>query len=82
MNLRDIIEKIASEADDFLAGASNRGEAKAGVYELINADFFSLTPDERKIVAEGVMAILEDEGFFEAEPGGGSAPGDSVSEED
>ncbi len=80
MNLREIIDHIASQADDFLAGASNRAEARAGVNELINADYFSLTPAERQTVADGVMAILEDEGFFEAEPGGGA--GDTEEDEE
>lgn len=69
MNLRGIIEEIASQADDFLAGASNRAEARAGVNELINADHFALGPGDRKLVADGVMAILEDEGFFDRPPG-------------
>ena len=68
MNLRIIIEEIASQADDFLEGASNRAEARAGVNELINADYLELGPADRKIVADGVMAILEDEGFFDRAP--------------
>lgn len=80
MNLREIIDQIASEADDFLAGASNRAEARAGVNELINADYFSLTPPERQAVADGVMAILEEEGFFDSTPGGGT--GDDDTDED
>ncbi len=70
MNLRGIIEEIASQADDFLEGASNRAEARAGVNELINADHFELSPADRQVVADGVMAILEDEGFFDRAPGG------------
>jgi hypothetical protein len=70
MNLSSMIEEIASQADDFLEGASNRAEARAGVNELINADHFALGPADRKLVADGVMAILEDEGFFDRTPGG------------
>jgi hypothetical protein len=55
MDLRSIIDEIASQADDFLAGAANRKEARAG-----------------KKVAEDVMAILENEGFFEFGSSGGS----------
>ncbi len=79
MNLRSIIEEIASQADDFLEGASNRAEARAGVNELINADHLELGPADRKTVADGVMAILEDEGFFDREPGAGSDEEDSES---
>ena len=66
MDFHDIIEEIASQADDFLAGVANRKEARAGIDELINADHPQLSPGDRKKVAEGVMAILEQEGFFEA----------------
>ena len=70
MNLRAIMDEIASRADDFLAGAANRKESRAGVDELINADYPQLSPAERKQVAEGVMAILDQEGFFEFGAGG------------
>jgi len=73
MNLRGLIDEIASRADDFLAGAASRKEARAGVDELINADYPRLSPAERRQVAEGVMAILENEGFFEFGSGGGPA---------
>jgi len=83
MNLREIVDEIARQADDFLAGASNRAEARAGVYELINADYFALSPDERKTVAEDVMAILDEEGFFEEPAGGGAGDADDgTTEED
>ncbi len=79
MNLRALIDEIASRADDFLAGASNRKEARAGIDELINADHPQLNPAERRQVAEGVMTILENEGFFEFGGSGGPA-GDSAAE--
>ncbi len=72
MNLRAVMDEIASQADDFLAGAANRKEARAGIDELINADYPQLSPAERQQVAAGVMGILEDEGFFEAGGAGGS----------
>ncbi len=75
MNLRAVMDEIASQADDFLAGAANRKEARAGIDELVNADYPQLSPAERKQVAEGVMGILENEGFFEF--GGGGAADDS-----
>lgn len=81
MNLRDIIDNIASQADDFLAGASSRAEARAGVDELINADYFELSPAERKAVAEGVMGILDEEGFFDATAAGGTDDDDDDEEE-
>ena len=72
MDLRSIIDGIASQADDFLAGAANRKEARAGIDELINADYPRLSAAERKKVAEDVMAILDNEGFFEFGSSGGS----------
>jgi hypothetical protein len=78
MDLRSIIEEIASQADDFPAGAANRKEARAGIDELINADHPRLSPGDRQKIAEGVMPILENEGFLEfTHPGGsGGASGD------
>ena len=73
MNLRGVIDEIASRADDFLAGASNRKEARAGIDELINADYPQLNPAERRQVAEGVMTVLDNEGFLEFGGHGGSA---------
>ena len=64
MDFRSLIEEIASQADDFLAGVANRKAARAGIDELINADHPQLSPGDRKKVAEGVMAILEQEGFL------------------
>jgi hypothetical protein len=66
MDLSGIIDEIASQADDFLASAANRKEARAGIVELVNTDHPRLSPVDRKKITEGVMAILEQEGFFEA----------------
>lgn len=68
MDLQSIIDEIASQADAFLAGAANRREARAGIAELINADYPRLLPAEREQVARAVMSILEQEGFFESGP--------------
>jgi hypothetical protein len=65
MDLGSVIDEIASQADDFLASAANRREARAGIDELVNTVYPRLSPGDRKKVAEGVMAILEQEGFFE-----------------
>lgn len=65
MKLQVIINHIADGADDFLAEASNRAQARAGIEEVITADYASLTPDERAEVVTGVMKVLEEEGFFD-----------------
>ena len=64
MDFRSIIDEIASQADDFPAGAANRKEARAGIDELINAGHPRLSPGDRQKIAEGVMAILEQEVFL------------------
>lgn len=79
MNLNAIIDKVADEADDFLAGASNRSEARAGIAELLNADYPQLSPADKARVTDGVMAILEDEDFF---AGVGAGPGAAENEAD
>lgn len=71
MNLRVIMDEIADQADDFLAGAANQAEARAGIAELLNADYSDLPPGDRQKITDGVMSILNEEGFFENEHGTG-----------
>jgi hypothetical protein len=66
-DLRPIIADIASRADDFLAGAMNRAQGRAGIEEYINLEHFHLASDQRKQVTEGVMQALEAEDFFGTE---------------
>jgi hypothetical protein len=66
-DLRAIAEEIASRADDFLAGAKDRKQARAGIAELLVMDYAALNPADRTTVTNGVMGILEDEDFFGAE---------------
>ncbi|MFA5058191.1 MAG: hypothetical protein WC485_08775 [Opitutaceae bacterium] len=80
MNLDRIIDEIASQADDFLAEASNRKEARAGVAELVNADYAALGAADRTAVIERVMAILDREGFFESDRAGGMSDNSAADE--
>ena len=64
-SIQAIIDRIADQADEALAGASNRAEARAGIEEMITADYLRLSPPERARVVAGVMGVLEREGFFE-----------------
>jgi hypothetical protein len=66
-NLRPIIDEIANQADDFLAGASDRAQAKAGIAELLTMDYSQLNPADRATVTKAVMSLLEEEDFFGAE---------------
>ena len=67
IDLRPIIEEIAFQADEFLEGASNREQARAGISELITLDYAELTPAQRTKVTDGVMNVLENEDFFGVE---------------
>jgi hypothetical protein len=65
MNLRPIIDEIASQAEDFLKGIADRKRARAELTEFIALDYAGLSPDDRKIVTDAVMVILEEENVFE-----------------
>jgi hypothetical protein len=82
MNLSALIDEIAAQADDFLDGFTGRADARAGIQELLTAQHNSLTEAERKHVTDGVMSILEDEGFFDATPGATENDADSGDGED
>ena len=66
-DLRPIIDDIASRADDFLAGARDRAQARAGVEELLTMDYPTLPLAARTVVVTGVMSVLENEDFFGTE---------------
>ncbi len=81
MSLQAIIAEIADQADEFLAGAKDRAQGRAGIAELINMDYFTLNPADRKTVTDGVMAVLEAEEFFGTEFVGDPFADDEDSEE-
>ena len=64
MDLRPIINDIADHADDFLDGVTDRQSAHAGIAEFITLEYNQLAATDRKTVTDAVMAILEDENFF------------------
>lgn len=76
-DLRSIIDQIADQADDFLAGVTDRGQARAGISELLTMDYSELSPTDRAAVVAGVMKVLEEEDFF-----GTQFVGDPFSDED
>ena len=65
MNLRPIIDEIASQAEDFLKGITDRKIARAELTEFIALEYSGLIPGDRKIVTDAVMAFLEEENVFE-----------------
>jgi hypothetical protein len=82
MDLRPIITEIASQADDFLEGVTDRKEARAGIAEFIQIEYSQLPAADRKSVSDAVMAVLEDESFFDGGFAGHSFDEDSEAEED
>ena len=76
-DLRPIIEEIADKADEFLAEARDRAQARAGISEVITMDYPDLVPADRTAVIDGVMKVLEEEDFF-----GTEFVGDPFSEQD
>lgn len=82
MNLRPIIDEIASQADDFLDGVTSRQQARAGIAELLTMDYAGLSAEDRKLVSDHVMAVLEDESFFNGGYAGFSFDDESESAEE
>ena len=82
MELREIIDEIASQADDFLANSPDRGEARAAVTELITSQFPDLSEKARRVVLDGVMHLLEDEDFFGPSFTAGTWADDAADDED
>jgi hypothetical protein len=82
MDLRPIISEIASQADDFLEGVTDRAQARAGIAEFITMDYPQLSAPDRKTVSDAVMAVLEDESFFNGGYAGHSFDDESESEEE
>lgn len=66
-DLRHIIDEIARQADEFLAGATGRKQGRAGIEEFLTLEYADLSPSDRKQVVDGVMHVLEDESFFGTE---------------
>ncbi|MFT3870911.1 MAG: hypothetical protein QM715_20855 [Nibricoccus sp.] len=85
MTLSDIINDIADQADDFLDGVTKRTDARAAISEQLTIKYPKLAGPERTKVTDGVLALLDEEGFFELGSGSGSDSdnegGDSSEEE-
>ncbi len=69
MNIDAIINATASDADSFLAGISGMTEARVAIREYLQARHPELAPEEATRATAGILAILEEEGFFEGAPG-------------
>ena len=80
MTLGAIINDIADQADDFLDGVTKRDEARAAISEQLTIKYPKLEGSDRAKVVDGVLAILNEEGFFEL--GSSSAGDDEVEAEE
>jgi hypothetical protein len=69
MNLHDIINSVADEADELLGGCSSPEEARVELQDHMKAHYPKLSAAESKAAITGVLAILTKEGFFEGAPG-------------
>ena len=66
MDLEAIISTAADEADEFLAGFATMTEARPAIRDYLKARHPGLGPLDAQRVTAGVLAILDEEGFFEA----------------
>ncbi len=81
MTLDSIADSIANQADDLLADAASVSEARANLAELLSSKYPKLSGVERQSVINGVIRILQDEGFFEVELGGNAGAHDELSQD-
>jgi len=71
-NLQPLITALADQADDLLADCTNPSEATTIILEHLTAKHRALPIPDRRKIAEQVIALLKNEGFFD-----GSASGDT-----
>ena len=69
MDQKALISEICDQADTFLAGVTELKEAKAGIDEWLAIHHPKLAAEAKRALVAEAMAILENEGFFEAEAG-------------
>ena len=81
MNVKLLIDRIADRADDFLDGVTSREQARAGISEMITMEQVAIAPDDRTRVIDGVMQLLDREGFFDGLCAGGR-PDEDAGEDD
>lgn len=64
MNLQAIIDAAADDADDFLSGVTSMTEARPAIRDYLEQNHPDLAAADVQRVIAGVLAILDDEGFF------------------
>lgn len=76
MDARAIANALCDEADELLAGVTQRTEARAALAETVNLRHGRLPPADKKAIIDQTMRILENEGFFDAAAGGTADEGE------
>jgi len=82
-NLKALVDGIANQADELLAGCTSRFDANTTILEYLTAKHRNMSLADRRTVAAQVLAILQNEGFFESGPADAwdSDDGDEAAEE-
>ena len=70
MDLNPLIAETADQADDLLAGCTAPSEANILLLDHLAATHPNLPAPVRQKIATQVIAILQNEDFFEGGPGG------------
>ena len=81
MSLKPIIDDIANQADSFLDGVTARSDARAAISEQLTIRYRTLSGIDRSKIIDGVLAILDEEGFFNFGAGGESDDADTSDDE-
>jgi len=68
MSLQPIIADIADQADDFLEGVTTHADARAAVSKQLTIKYPTLSGYQRAKVIDGVLVVLNTEGFFSFGP--------------
>ena len=71
-DLKTLIDTIANQADEILEGCTNPSEAHSLILEHLTARHRAVSIPDRRKIADQVIALLQNEGFFDASDNGDS----------
>ena len=81
-DLKTLISAIANQADELLEGCTNPSEASSVILEYLTAKHRSLPIPDRRKIAEQVIALLQNEDFFDTSATGDSWDTDNEADDD
>ncbi len=67
MNLNNLVDEVANEADAFLVAVEGRKETRDAIADYVSENYPDLSRKEHNVVVNGVLQILENEDFFGVE---------------